>query len=383
MSEVPRIVRDRLRVQEPEGAHPDANLLSAFAEQALTEHERERVLNHVALCAECREVLALSAPQPDEKPALAAPAALAGSRWWRSPVVHWGGLTAAALVVLIAVATRMQLRPGHSASTPAIATYGPAQQSAAHMPNTPQTPPDQKKSAKMAEKPASPRPAKPLNRPVPSAVGGVSEGVRDRTVSAAENCAPPPAAAAAPAVKTQATADTLSAEAPPPQEKRSVGESEKKAIPAPLAAQTRAEEVTGGSAGGLKRETTILAPRSAAPFAKRAALGTRWSISESGAVQRSIDGGRSWKEVSIADGVTFRAVATVGNDVWAGGSLGALYHSTDGGERWSPVRVQSNVQVLGGDIVRIEFTSIRAGLLSTSTGEIWTTTDAGVTWQRQ
>ncbi|HYY70262.1 MAG TPA: YCF48-related protein [Terriglobales bacterium] len=379
MSEVPRIVRERLRVQEPEGAHPDANLLSAFAEQALTEHERERVLNHVALCAECREVLALSAPQPDEKPALAAPAALAGTRWWRSPVVHWGGLTAAALVVLIAVATRMQLRSGHSASAPAIATYGPAQQSQAQRPESAQSPPDQK----VADKAPSPRPAKPLNRTVPSAVGGVSEGVRDRTVSAAENCAPPPAAAAAPAVKTQATADTLSAEAPPPQEKRSVGESEKKAIPAPLAAQTCPDEVAGGSAGGLKRETTILAPRSAAPFAKRAALGTRWSISESGAVQRSIDGGRSWKEVSIADGVTFRAVATVGNDVWAGGSLGALYHSTDGGERWSPVRVQSNVQVLGGDIVRIEFTSIRAGLLSTSTGEIWTTTDAGVTWQRQ
>ena len=61
------------------GHHPDADQLSAFIEQALPAHEREQVLAHLALCAGCRETVALSlphlqappipAPQPGRRPA--------------------------------------------------------------------------------------------------------------------------------------------------------------------------------------------------------------------------------------------------------------------------------------------------------------------------
>jgi hypothetical protein len=77
---VPSIVYDRLRAASskcalpgqalpeqlaPEPAHPDADLLTAFAEQALSEPERDGVLAHLALCGDCREVVALSLPAAD------------------------------------------------------------------------------------------------------------------------------------------------------------------------------------------------------------------------------------------------------------------------------------------------------------------------------
>src|ERR1700686_667891 len=80
MTEVPRIVYDRLRDAlplpgraAPEQAHPDADLLAAFAEQALSATERDGVLEHLALCGDCREVVALSLPAADMVPPQTAP----------------------------------------------------------------------------------------------------------------------------------------------------------------------------------------------------------------------------------------------------------------------------------------------------------------------
>jgi len=45
--------------------HPDAESLSAFAEQALGERERGRVLEHLAVCGRCRRVVALAREAAD------------------------------------------------------------------------------------------------------------------------------------------------------------------------------------------------------------------------------------------------------------------------------------------------------------------------------
>src|ERR1700693_4447974 len=73
MTEVPKIVCDRLRAALPEQAHPDADLLAAFAEQALSATERDGVLEHLSLCGDCREVVALSLPAADMAPPRTAP----------------------------------------------------------------------------------------------------------------------------------------------------------------------------------------------------------------------------------------------------------------------------------------------------------------------
>jgi photosystem II stability/assembly factor-like uncharacterized protein len=147
--------------------------------------------------------------------------------------------------------------------------------------------------------------------------------------------------------------------------------------------------MAGGVVGGnvaapaAKSEAAVRSRGENAVLAKRAALGSRWSISDSGALQRSFDAGRSWKEVAVADGVRFRAVATVGAGVWAGGSGGALYHSADGGEHWLWVRVRANGRALEGDIVRIDFDDAKTGVVITSSGETWTTSNGGTAWSLQ
>jgi hypothetical protein len=43
--------------------HPDGDQISAFVEHALPGHEREQMLEHLAVCAECRAIVALSLPE--------------------------------------------------------------------------------------------------------------------------------------------------------------------------------------------------------------------------------------------------------------------------------------------------------------------------------
>src|ERR1700750_687674 len=47
--------------------HPNKNVLTAFAEHALLDRERETVMQHLSTCKQCREVLSLAAaaiPEP-------------------------------------------------------------------------------------------------------------------------------------------------------------------------------------------------------------------------------------------------------------------------------------------------------------------------------
>ncbi len=60
MEQLPKIVTQRLQATAKAGPHLDPNLLTALAEQSLTERERVQVLEHMAHCADCREIVALS-----------------------------------------------------------------------------------------------------------------------------------------------------------------------------------------------------------------------------------------------------------------------------------------------------------------------------------
>src|SRR5437868_5664413 len=73
--------------------HPDANLLSAFAENALIQREREAVAAHLAWCADCRECLA-TALTPVAAASEPVRGRLAPRLWWSVAV------TAAACCVL-------------------------------------------------------------------------------------------------------------------------------------------------------------------------------------------------------------------------------------------------------------------------------------------
>jgi hypothetical protein len=100
MEQLPNIVRERLKPAAG-GDHPDPDLLSAFAEQALPERERARVLLHLSACTECRDVLALALP-PVESPSLTLDTAHPAP-WFRWPVLRWGAVAACIVIVGSAV----------------------------------------------------------------------------------------------------------------------------------------------------------------------------------------------------------------------------------------------------------------------------------------
>lgn len=105
MNGMRKLVSARLRAQAVAGPHPDAEVLSAFAEKALPEVQRKAVLQHLSECANCRDVVFLSLPESSEaQPVLALP-----SRRFSRLALGWGTLAAAiAVCVVVFVGTRHQ-----------------------------------------------------------------------------------------------------------------------------------------------------------------------------------------------------------------------------------------------------------------------------------
>src|SRR5215471_11256130 len=111
MPEFSNVVRQRLasseRMKVPAGTHPDADTLTAYAEQILTGRERSQVLAHLCTCAECREVVALSLPELEASiPAVAATPVLGTRRFvwkWRSSFGLAASAAALAVVTLVVI----------------------------------------------------------------------------------------------------------------------------------------------------------------------------------------------------------------------------------------------------------------------------------------
>jgi photosystem II stability/assembly factor-like uncharacterized protein len=108
-----------------------------------------------------------------------------------------------------------------------------------------------------------------------------------------------------------------------------------------------------------------------------------WSISASGKVQRSQDGAKTWEEVPVADGVTFRVITASAGEVWVGGPGGALYHSSDGGVGWQRVNLESGGISVTEAIVGIRVRDPQHLTVTTAAGEHWVTEDGGQHWRRE
>ena len=150
MPDVPKTVIERMRAAGPVANHPDADLLTAFAEQSLPAPERTTLLQHLARCSECREIIALAVP-PSE--AVTAAATLpARSGWLTWPALRWG-LVAAGLVIIASLG----ILPYRRIAAPSIAAYkGPEitipeqrAQSSASAPPAAQPPGSSDKSEKL------------------------------------------------------------------------------------------------------------------------------------------------------------------------------------------------------------------------------------------
>lgn len=150
MEQLPKIVQQRLQGTQSPGVHPDPDLLAAFAEKSLHDRERTLVLQHLADCADCRDVISLATPEIE--PTLAP----RGTRspWLSWPMLRWGALAACVIVVSAAVTLHYEQRQGVEPSLAEKSVPAPAAPPVASEVSKPS---EQKLAAKIA--PPSPFPS--------------------------------------------------------------------------------------------------------------------------------------------------------------------------------------------------------------------------------
>jgi photosystem II stability/assembly factor-like uncharacterized protein len=420
VQDVPKFVLKRLHKTTEAESHPDADLLTAFAEQSLLESERARVIEHLSRCDECREVVALALPATEHAEDLVPAATSTRSGWPRWPVLRWS-VVIVGLVALTSFGI-LQYRQGHQKNetlsavltTPNEKTAAP--ELAIQPPPTSfelQEIPPQTKSTTPAESrkkaqsnrqdtSAKDKSTRWLNQPYPAS--GVGRAVGSGTGAAiaggsvggqAPRAAPAPSPSVPPQAVVSASSETVQMDSQA------------------AAAVTTTESQVSNQLGQNQEEQPSKDVSSTNTNLEAVKASPRWSISSNGALQRSADAGNTWVEINIDSEVTasrsrmagiagntkelsnkkvkaqqspnagFRALAAFGTEVWAGGSAAMLYHSGDSGDHWTRVLPSSAGVSLTGDVTSIEFSDPRHGAITTSSGERWITSDAGQTWRRQ
>ncbi len=434
MEKLPKIVQQRLQGPAKPGIHPDRDLLTAFAEKSLNERERAHLLQHLAECADCRNVMSLAMPEIEPARALS----LERSRWLSWPVLRWGALAACIVVVSAAVTLRYERRP---ALEPPLAEKAAAASADLRLEGEVSKQPGQKLAANIA--PPSPAGSerdfgvagKLAKRREKGTETGMMAAQTEESVSPmdqdkkgqeltnnrlasvdavrsaekpAEPAAPAPLSAAKTAGPGQQTKPRNDAVDFSDRASTQAVMVENAPAPVPGAAQlaqrkakdeSRTNEsqkeiqaVSGGasvgSLAGRKADTLsgVTAPAATVQYAGRLRAGNnapRWTLSADGALQRSFDSGKTWQTIPVANDVVFRALAANDSDIWLGGAGGALYHSSDAGQNWIRIRPVADGKSLTADIVTVEFSDNQHGKVITGNRETWTTSDAGATWQRQ
>lgn len=445
MREIPKIVRARLSAADSPGAgHPDADVLTAFGEGCLPASERTAVVDHLARCAECRDVVALALPASE---ALQPTMQISRGSRLAWPVVRWAFVSAGAVAIALfgfveyghrTASVRMaknsaepyaqarnEAKPAAAAQDKIQANEERPQASSAGKIRTDLMVPKDKEEAVPVPAPRltrnfaagamahGPRQtnqwqqqnAKSWQAPTPGSYrldAKQLSGVQPTTVSGANSVAEVQPQSAQHDVASEALDSTIAgnppATQPPPPSPSDTEVSRAKSAPA-MAAPARIDAPAGALQG---RSVQALFP-----------VTPTWTVN-AGRLQRSFDQGVSWQDVKItansdataslelavasrkaakqtlkkdktADSATpiFRVVAANGPDVWAGGTEAALYHSPDTGAHWVRVVPSTAGATLTGDIVALEFSDAQNGRVSTSTGEVWLTSDDGRSWQKQ
>lgn len=415
MAELPKSVRDRLAAAQASDAagHPDSDVLAAFSENALLESERDRVLAHLALCPECREVVALAQPELVVQPIVADSRKRA---WFEWKVFRVGAAVAAVAVVAIAVllhdskSTHKSGFDDTSFARPTSTAPAELEPGAASEPSSSHSQAEHQMAlpsvgtehrARLAKKTSAPKMeaharavgnanepnTHPVVRKEKDAGGQATERLLDNQVAMVASAPAPP-----PPLPESKTADSAVAARP-----KAVGGIVNEARPSSQAAPMKAaaESHTGqltveaSAAASPLQQQKIGSQTQAAPLAMRQgtqvafqhAIASRWRITEEGLLQRFI-ADEEWRTFSPGGQSDFRAVASAGNHVWAGGSSG-LFHSSDGGDHWSRVNIGGTEEKDIGEIVSIRMANANELSVFTASGEAWSTRNGGRTWSRK
>src|SRR4051812_32885219 len=133
MEQISKTMRDRLAAQQNIAEHPDADLLTGYAENTLVAREREGVMSHLSRCQGCRDLVLLASP---EMPASAPMLHDAPRRsWFARPALRW--VAAAAAVVVVGAAVTLNVEHGAASKAARVeAPQQPAQQPVSSANNT-------------------------------------------------------------------------------------------------------------------------------------------------------------------------------------------------------------------------------------------------------
>jgi Photosynthesis system II assembly factor YCF48 len=328
MKPIHNLLRERLyRTQKPIIEHPPIDLLSAFSERALGRSDSASVLEHLSHCTDCREIAFLAIPEA-ESASISAVGKHTDPRssasWISWPVFRWGAVAACAV---IAVAT-MRLHPGYHAVHPEAIIAASQDQQASRQRN---------QSSQMA--------------------GANSSGEK---LSITDSLA-----------TRTAGKDTSSSGAAAVRSRRSIPG---KAKDVPQVLSARPENGAG---------QTNFAANGVSSNAKLPNLPPRWTLTAEGDLQRSMDGGITWQQIQVSHDRAFRAVFAEGRSIWVGGQKGVLFHSSDAGQHWAQMKRTAKGTLPNSDITGIEFEDNQHGKITTASNELWKTSDAGRSWEKQ
>jgi hypothetical protein len=350
MQDVPKIVLKRLQETAGAEAHPDADLLTAFAEQSLGESERTRVMAHLARCNDCREVVALALPA-NEAVAEAATSRASRGGWFGWPVLRWS--VAIAGIIAIASFGIVQYRQRQKSEILSSNLTARNESAASAVQGLPQSPAPplarsesqsiilpaennkQAEKKKQAEQPGGlqssntenfiiAQPARALNRAAPAA--GAVHGATSRGVTASNflgsGSGAGVAAKAAPRspINTPAAQGELKNATPDETAKLEPSLARGQAGGVPSAAVTieaapQPAEVTVTTESQAADQIIASPKEQPSQYESSATLGVveakdaasmsnlelatpRWSISAEGSLQRSFDAGKTWVEVN-------------------------------------------------------------------------------------
>ena len=87
--------------------HPEAEMLNAFAEHALSDHEQQQIVTHLAACSRCRQIVFLAQQAAEEElpaiasPAIATPVQTSLRNWWSDWRILWIAAPACAALLTI------------------------------------------------------------------------------------------------------------------------------------------------------------------------------------------------------------------------------------------------------------------------------------------
>jgi hypothetical protein len=387
VDEIRKFVSGRLKKAVADGPHPDPNLLAAFTENALPDAARTQLLQHLGGCADCREILYLAMPDSAvaQKALSLRPNRLSVFAW------RWGAAAASVAIIAVLFVTgrhKMAAPGGEHWAVVAPAAPAPAQIVADKAPpefDQLRAAQDEGRSETRPARKAVPEPKHMTAKPKTELEFDSSDQVRMVPPAAQNVLKDEDAGFKGKVVSNSPVATGRRAAEQTAQDLKRDDRKLTEAVEVSAGAVSVSEdkqtgtEIQSQNAAALPR-----APQSSGYQAKALSLAPlQWRLSERGAVQRSVDSGRTWRNIIIAGQSVFRVVSAMGAEVWAGGRAGVLYHSADSGANWAQIEPAASGRKLTADITHIQFADALNGTVSTSNGEVWATTDGGRNWQRK